>query len=297
MKKHVIKKNTQIVYKFDGFRDLANHATKVANRDGASCRTGDRSFYTTKNLTEAVSQLVDGWDGPTAQVGTIREHIRQRFGTIDTAVYKFDNAYNGQYLDADTYLSGDPACFLQAYEDTEKRTNKFVRILVDTTYSAMVKPSDIAKRGAAIVALADALNLCGYTTEVWAVSTNGGSYAGGNGPKQLAVMVPVQGVGEPWDVRSALFPLANGDFLRRLVFAVMEGMTDEERTNFGVGGGYGSVITIKRGDLADEHCGGADIICTTHEGDIKDIVKDPIAWVLRQCKNLGVITEEEATPR
>jgi hypothetical protein len=297
MKKHVIKKDSQIVYKFDGFRDLADHATKHRDRDGASSRGGRDNFYTTRSITEATALLVDGWDGPQAEVERIRDTVRQRFGNIDTAVWKFENGYAGQYLDVDTYLSGDPACFLNAHEDTEKRPQKFVRILVDTTYSANVPPKDIQIRGGAIIALADALNLCGYTTEVWAVSTNGGSFYGRGKGHELAVLVPVQGVGEPWDVRSASFPLANGDFLRRLVFAVMESMTESERSTFGVGAGYGSVVECRKGSLADLHCGGADIICTVHEGAIKDITKDPIKWVLTQCKNLGVISEEEATAR
>jgi len=294
MEKITAGKN-KIVYKFTGFRDLADHATKVRKTDLASSRKREgwcKDFYTTNNFGSATNLMVDGWDGPLQQIDTIRDGVRQRIGTIDTATFRFDHAYTGGYLDVDSYLAGDPACMLQAYEDTTKRSQKFVRILVDTTYSASVQARDIQVRGAAIVALCDTLNLCGYTTEVWAVSCNGGEYSR-KGGSELAVMIPVQGVGEPWDVRSAFFPLAHGDFLRRIVFGVMEGMTASEREAFGVGAGYGTVTKCTKGSLADVHCGGADVICESQVGSIDAIVKDPIKWVLNQCKNLGVLTDSE----
>ena len=294
MEKITAGKN-KIVYKFTGFRDLADHATKVRKTDLASSRKREgwhKDFYTTNNFGSATNLMVDGWDGPLQQIDTIRDGVRQRIGTIDTATFRFDHAYTGGYLDVDSYLAGDPACMLQAYEDTTKRSQKFVRILVDTTYSASVQARDIQVRGAAIVALCDTLNLCGYTTEVWAVSTNGGSWRS-SGDKELAVMLPVQRVGEPWDVRSAMYPLAHPSFLRRTVFGVMESMTQSERDAFGVGSGYGTVIQCRKGSLADVHCGGADIICSTHEGEIRDMVKNPVAWVLTQCRNLGVIGVDE----
>ena len=295
MEKITIKKNSKIVYKADGYRDLADHATKHRDPKGSSSKPKsgyNADFYATKSFGDASHLMVDGWDGPLAKITQIREAVRQRIGSVDAQVFRFDNNYVGGYLDVDTYLSGDPACMLQAYEHPDKRKTKFVRILVDTTFSAIVDAKDIQTRGAAIVALCDTLNLCGYTTEVWAVSCNGGEYSR-KGGSELAVMIPVQGVGEPWDVRSAFFPLAHGDFLRRIVFGVMEGMTASEREAFGVGAGYGTVTKCTKGSLADVHCGGADVICESQVGSIDAIVKDPIKWVLNQCKNLGVLTDSE----
>lgn len=292
MEKIIVKPNEKIVYKFTGFRDLADHATKKRKIDEASSRKREgyyKEFYATKDFGSATNLMVDGWDGPLQEIDRIRDGVRQRVGSIDTQTWKFDHAYTGSYLDVDTYLSGDPACMLRAYEDTTKRADKFVRVLVDCTYSASVPAKHIQMRGAAIVALCDTLNLCGYTTEVWAVSCN----AGNGSRNELAVMIPVQGVGEPWDVRSAFFPLAHGDFLRRIVFGVMEGMTEKERNAFGVPYGYGQVMQCKKGSLADLHCGGADVICESQIGSIDSIVKNPIKWVLSQCKNLGILNDEE----
>ena len=294
MEKITIKKNSKIVYKADGYRDLADHATKHRDAKGASSKPKSgyySDFYATKSFGDASHLMVDGWDGPLAKITQIRESVRQRIGSVDTQVFRFDNNYVGGYLDVDTYLSGDPACMLQAYEHPDKRKTKFVRILVDTTFSAFVDAKDIQTRGAAVVALCDTLNLCGYTTEVWACMQNGGQ----DGRNELTVLLPVQRVGEPWDVRSAFFPLAHGDYLRRVMFGVMESMTKDEREVFGAhdGRGYGQVIGTKKGDQADLHCGGADVIVSSQRGDIDKIVADPIKWVLSQCKNLGVLGEDE----
>jgi hypothetical protein len=295
MELQVVEAGRKLVYKFSGYRDMVAHAESVAGKDDSS-HTGEQKWAGTRSFAEAGKLCVDGWDFGTEKLDGIRDAVRQRVGSLELATIKFDNALVGQYLDVDSFLGGDPYCMLNAYEEPDKRSEKFVRILVDTTYSASVSADDIIVRGSAIVALCDTLNLAGYTTEVWALSMNGGSsWAGDSRPKELAVLVPVQELGAPWDIRSAMFPLAHPSFLRRLVFGVMEGMTPKARENFGVkrGGGYGTVTNAKKGCLADTAIGGADIICASQVGDIRNIVADPVAWVLAQCQNLGVITEAE----
>lgn len=294
MEKIVVKKDRQIVYKFDGYNDMAEHVYAKHKRDGASVTSDTAWCGGIKTVRQAGQTMVSGYDDVLPKITAIRDAVRQRVGAIDTTVFRADNNVYGARLDMGSYLADSPTCFLDFYEDPDRRATRFVRILVDTTFSASVSAEDIKTRGAAVVALCDTLNLCGYTTEVWAVSTNGGGYRSrSQGPTELAVMLPVQRVGEPWDIRSAMFPLAHPAFLRRMVFGVMESMTEPERANFNVGHGYGTVIECRKGSLADQHCGGADIICTTNEGDIKHMTKDPVAWVLTQCRNLGVIGADE----
>lgn len=294
MEKIVVTSGRRIVFKFDGYNDMSKYVKEKHDRSGSSVSSETRWCGGIKSVDHGCDTMVQGYDDELPKIERIRDKVRERMGNVDTSVFNVDHNVVGRRVDIGAQLAGSPLCFMDFYEDTERRASKFVRILVDTTFSAMVPADQIAIRGAAVVALCDTLNLCGYMTEVWAVSTNGGSYSNSRESKELAVLLPVQRVGEPWDVRSAMFPLAHGGFLRRLVFGVMESMTADERSNFGVssGGGYGTVIECRKGSLADLHCGGADIICTTHEGSIRDIVADPVEWVLTQCKNLGVLDDE-----
>lgn len=284
-----------LVYRAEGYEDMADFARKSANDSESSSKkksSGD-NFYTTKDMPTATSLMVEGWDAHMADIEDVRDRVRERVGSLDTATFAFENALVGQYLDMDAYMQGDPYCMLNATEDTTRRATKFVRILVDTSFSAGVPQKDIATRGGAIVALCDLLNLMGYSTEVWATASISSTYGGGGDGSKLAVLVPVQLAGQPWDTRSASFPLACGDYLRRLVFGVMEGMSPKDRDTFGVGSGYGYPLASVKGSLSDEHCGGADIICQTQVGEIREVVADPVAWVLKQCKNLGVLREDE----
>ena len=291
-----IKKNKRMVFRAEGFGDLADYATKSARPDESSSKKssgGDR-FYTATTFGKSVDLMVDGWDTHTDTITAIRDAVRQRVGSLDTAVFSFENNLVGQYLDMDAYMQGDPMCMLSALEDTTKRPTKFVRILVDTAFSAGVNAKDIATRGGAILALCDLLNLMGYSTEVWVASGISSSYGEfGDAGGQMVVLMPVQLAGQPWDTRSASYPLACGDFLRRMTFGIMEGMSSVARNTFGVGTGYGFPMASTKGGLADEHCGGADVICQTNVGDIQKILRDPVAWVLAQCQNLGVLSDEE----
>lgn len=293
MEKVVVTANSRIAYKFDGYSDMATYVRENHKPNESSTTSSTSWCGGVATVSDACDTMVAGYDDVLPVIASVRDRVRERMGAVDTSIFTFDSAVYGTRLDVGSYLADSPNCFLQFEEDMDKRSTKFVRILVDTTFSAMVKAEDIKTRGAAVVALCDTLNLCGYTTEVWAVSTNGGTWGTG-GKHELAVMLPVQRAGEPWDVRSAMFPLAHPGFLRRLVFGVMESMTAGERKAFGVpNAGYGSVISCRKGSLADEQCGGADIICSTNEGEIKDITRDPVKWVLTQCRNLGAITDSE----
>jgi hypothetical protein len=291
--KKIVESKYKIVVKTDGFNDLSRLATESGNAGGSSNKGFDKSYHTSSNsLGEALGQLVDGWTGSMTTMEKVRDKVRERVGSLDVNTFRFDNALIGQYLDISSFLAGEPQCMLQAYEDTTKRANKFVRILVDVSVSWQIKPEDIATRGGAIVALCDVLNLCGYSTEVWASAT-----CSGDKPSSLlSVLLPVQHNGSPWDIRSASFPLTNGDYLRRVIFAVQEGLESDQRECFGAfpeGAGYGVPRRSELGSMADVHCGGADIIIPSDAGSIANIVSDPVAWVLGQCKNVGVLNDSE----
>jgi len=286
-----VKPATSIVLRADGFSDMANCADKGRNPQGSSSAK-DSQFSGTRSFAEAKRLMVSGWSEPLEKIESIRDRVRQRVGMIDGNQFQFDHAPYGTRLDVSAYSVGSPLALLQAYEEPERRKTRFVRVLVDTAFSWNVDKADIQTRGAAIVALCDALNTLGYSTEVWATTSIGADMT----PKgaKLVFLLPVQGVGEPWDVRSAMFPLAHASFLRRVVFGMMESLTERERKRFGVPGGYGYPSASSKGSLADVHCGGADVICPSSPGEIRNVVSDPVRWVLDQCKNLGVISSEEA---
>lgn len=290
MRKIVDGKNVTLVA--DGFNDLADYVRDNADPNGSSHKEFSDKYHTDcYTLADGLEKFVNGWQGTSEQIDEIRNKVRQRIGSLDVSTFRFDNATMGQYLDVASFLAGEPTCMLQAYEDTSKRSDRFVRILVDVSYSWKVLPQDIAVRGGAIIALADALNHCGYSTEVWACV----GVTPMSGTDVSTTLVPIQSHGSPWDTRSASFPLANGDYLRRVVFGAQESLTMAERGRweFRSSGYYGIPKGSTKGCPADIHCGGADVVVQSNPGSISAIVADPVKWVLGQCENLGVITDAE----
>ena len=272
-----------IVYRFDGFSDLARSASERRDKDGSSSKTHDLIWYGSDNFEHAQSLLVDGWDGPTREIMSITDSVRETVGEVVKPLIQFAMDVYAPRVDIGMWATGDPNCFIQCYEEDGLRPERFVRLLIDSTFSAMVSPKDIITRGAAVIALCDALNLCGYSTEVFTVC------AVSSGKDKCFSIIPVQTAGQPWDVRSAIMPLAHPSFLRRMHFGIIEGGGSQVTRKFGSGNGYGTPCGVSKGDRADELVGGADIILSGQKGSISDIVRDPSAWVVDQLKKCGAL--------
>jgi hypothetical protein len=276
-----------IVFKFDGFSDLGTSATLGANPESASGRSEPKWCGGTKTVAEATGLLVDGWSKPTEEIARITERVREQVGEVVAPIIQFYNGTVGTRLDVGLFTAGDPNCFYSFFEEEGRRNERFVRVIVDNAFSSNVNPDDIVTRGGAIIALCDALALSGYSTEVWvtvAVSGRDGS---------LYTLVPVQVAGQPWDTRSAIFPLAHPAFLRRLHFALVEGGGTDIVKRFGQPVNYGSPKGICKGDTVDTLVGGGDILLSGQSGSISDVVRDPAKWVLSQLEKCGAYLPQQ----
>jgi len=279
-----------IVFKFDGFSDLGDNALRSSNPAKPSA-TGSKKFTESDSVGDSHKLLVQGWDKPTEEIARITERVREQVGEVVSPIIQFYNGTVGTRLDVGLFTAGDPNCFYSFYEEEGRRSERFVRILVDSAFSCGVPTEDIITRGGAIIALCDALNLCGYSTEVWstiAVAENGGRPQG-----NLYTLVPVQVAGQPWDTRSAIFPLSHPSYLRRLHFALVEGAGKAIEDRFGDDRSYGRPLGITKGDTADTLVGGADILLTGQVGNIKDITRDPAKWVLSQLEQCGAYVPQQ----
>lgn len=274
-----------IVFKLDGFSDLGDTALSSSSPTKASA-TGSKKFTETTSIEVARDLLVKGWTKPSAEIAELTQRVRDQVGEVVAPIIQFYNGTVGTRLDVGLFTAGDPNCFYSFYEEEGRRSERFVRILVDCAFSSMVKTEDIITRGGAIIALCDALNLCGYSTEVWVTVAVSAQYGGGDSPS-LYTLVPVQSAGQPWDIRSAIFPLAHPSFLRRLHFALVEGAGSAVEEKFGAPNNYGNVKGIRKGDTADTLVGGADILVSSQSGSIQDVVRNPSAWVLEQLEKCG----------
>lgn len=274
-----------IVVSLDGFSDLATYASKCADATKSS-QTGDVKWCGgTTSVEDAGDLMIRGWDKPADEIATITGRVRDQVGEIVAPIIQFYNGAVGTRLDVGLWSAGDPNCFYTFFEEEGRRSERFVRILVDGAFSSGVKPEDIVTRGGAVIALCDALNLQGYSTEVWCAVAVGSEL--GRASDKFFTAIPVQTAGQPWDVRSAIFPLSHPSFLRRLHFAIVEGEDSATQRKFGTGNNYGYPTGVSKGDTLDTFVGGADIILSGQVGNIKDIVADPSKWVIDQLRKCG----------
>lgn len=279
----------------DSFRDLADCSSRSRRSNESSSESKSRyggEFYTEDSFESALDKFVRGDSSAGDHIEKLREQVRAQLGDLDVAAFRFEHSLEGRFLDVGAFVAGEPEYMLAALEDVERRRERFVRIVVDTTFTSDVPREKILTRGGAIVALCDALNLAGYSTEVHAVISISPSGFGraGSTRRSLGLVCPVQTRGETWDTRSAAFPLSNGDYLRRVMFGIMEGLPQSERDEWNVPAGYGTVRSVTQGDYIDLAVGGADIILPSNQGSIDHIVRDPFKWIMGQCQALGVIT-------
>lgn len=277
-----------IVWAFDGFNDLAKVSTEMSDPTKSSQTGSPRFCGGTKTLEEANKLLVDGWHKPLKELYSITDRVREQIAEIVAPVLQFQQGVTGCRVDIGLYSAGDPQCFYSFYEEDGKRADRFVRILVDASFSSGVNPDDIVTRGATVIALCDALNICGYSTEVWVTTATGNTHARTSKTRFGYILVPVQRAGEEWDVKSSIYPLSHASFIRRTGFAIREQDADIIE-NFGSSNSYGYPTGVIRGDTIDEYVGGADIILSGQVGSISDIIRNPSKWVLDQLVQCGAL--------
>jgi len=213
------------------FADVANveylgrQATFTKNRDewaGATCE-------------EAFGLASNGWaDGLTKATEIVnnalalveREHPAQTFESYHDVV--------GGQVDVGRYLAGMPECMVEYEMPPISRVGRVVTLVASVSYSGAISSESAFKRGAAITALALALEATGHETELWAdlssESRNGHfSY----------VRVLVKGAHDLVDPERIAFAYGHPAMLRRLGFMESFAMPANMHLSFGLGKGYG----------------------------------------------------------
>lgn len=223
---------------FDSVTDFVNAAERGAvPGDEASSTQSYREEWTgTPNLPTALRLARQGWPEGRERVERIRARIVDRV-TSRMRVTEYEATVAGPIFDLGAYLQDDPEFMLVPVERETTDTNNgpVVRVLINLSASSSVDPDIITRRGAATLALADALERAGKRVEI--VATFGAS----RGTARAMQYVTVKRSGDYLNVDAAAFALAHPSSLRRLSFAVWESSPEHIRQAIGLhnSGGYG----------------------------------------------------------
>lgn len=229
---------------FSSVAEFVDHATAGANPLGpgaSSLATGKQyaKWNGTRNMDEAVT-LAHAWHDGAARIERLALSLapsvtRPRFRT------EFAPTLPGALAIGD-YLAGSPVPYVTRREIARVSAgSKIFRVSVNCTPSAMVDPEIYERRGAAIVALVNAMEKSGRRCAVdieW-ITGHSRAIAEENLHYVINAKRPEQRVSLP----ALAFALAHPSFPRRFVFATMERESADRRRRFHVPGGYGPITT------------------------------------------------------
>lgn len=201
---------------------------KGASRSSHRKSQGD-GFHALEGMPQALEAMRDGWSPGRERIGQFLTASIAGVRSERVPTYRMDVA--GERPHVPLAVAGDPHCMFRRRREAP-RSRPVVRIVVNVGAMWWVKADDLARRGAAILAYADALEASGWTTSidmVWHTVESGGTAS-------LTWRVSVKPAGERFDIDRLSFALVCPDFMRRAGFAVLEGCPDLRcmQGNYGV---------------------------------------------------------------
>lgn len=267
----------EVIHRFESLAEFMDYADGPTDMTGyRSSRADSAKWYGSETWEEAKAQAFT-W---TTGVESIKV-ARAKIDTVDIETIRKRSMDRGT-INIGEALIGLPDCRRTRVkvESTEDNSGGFVDIVLNATVSGAIDGDVIATRGAAVLALSDALETAGKQTRITVVSANGGADRRHYGEWAVVVKHP----GRKASMASYAWAVANPGFLRRAVFSAMERMDRVTRKAFNVPGGYGSVIDIPK----DRFPGAIVVQGALYGGHQWSSAESARAWVDTTLKSQGI---------
>lgn len=219
------------------------------------------SVYTQSHKHEADDDwdFNQGWDGSLklAHEGWPEgRHMVEElsFIVVETVIKSTEDVFQekmhgdvaGSLVDVPKYLAGLPESMISF--DPVYSPNKIIRIGVSTAFTWDMDAATIARRGAAIAALVDVLEMQRVRVEVVAQARVEAGYMTTKHNVASEWFVYVKRANSPLQMDQLAFTLAHPAMLRRIGFAVMENTLPTEWQSSIQGDGYGRLVDSNEGD-------------------------------------------------
>jgi len=243
-----------------------------------SARVKREGFSVLNSWDEALDAILIGWPQGTQ---LITEKIQGLSLDIGRGMLReeFTPAVAGWFFDVGLVCSGHPECWLTPQNTDEVITSgkKIVRIGVNAAVSAGVSSDAILERGAAILALADLLEVTGRSvilTQYCAVTKGNSNFCGS---------VALKAAGEMLDIDSLAFWLVCPDSFRRCWFRVMETIPNAKSL-----GAFGPEYGFPVADYGQED---SDVFLPGIRSAQKWSRDDSISWICKMLQSQGVLID------
>jgi len=230
----ITKEGLKLTQEFD---DVAEYLSYVKQPVQSSMRndSDDRGndFLAGGSLENAYRLAEEGWPDGLKAVRKFDSQINDRLvGYLKEPELHYD--VTGDFLDVGRFVNGEPETFggfVETEVDVDSVTPKIVHIVANLTVSGSVSHEIMEMRGAALVALIDALESHGKRAEVDVIANN----HGGNG--EVFTKLRVKDAQHPLQMDKLAFLLVHPVAFRRLWFRCFEQSPDDIRRT--IGGAYG----------------------------------------------------------
>lgn len=210
-------------------------------------RTGSRSSKRgsalgTETWKEAVALAATGDVEGAARIEKLAARLRVTSSVMRPMPVR---SKRGGRLSMAAYLSGHPAPYVKLTASPAIRDGRgpVVRIVVNASASYMVTTSVLARRGAAIVALAEAIEKSGRRVEIETVIG-----VKGRGTGRAVFRIMVKRADRPINLPHLSFAIAHPAFLRRFGFSATERLP-EGMSRYGGSYGMPADVPIPEGSL------------------------------------------------
>jgi hypothetical protein len=270
--------STGRLYKFDSWHDFYKAVQERPRTSGNYNASSDdeqtprRSWDAGLGLDGALAMAENGWDALRPTISKLSDSITDDLKEMLMDTFRSTYDVCGQTVDIGRYMSGEPENMVTLLPVKESSVGRVVTVLVNGAFNCGVNAVDIQRRGVAICALVECLNLMQHETEIWSEMTIS------NKGDDITILIKLKGAGDPLDVPELMFAIAHPACLRRVMFRFMETLSIREIRDYGHGYGHPKNLTCSKRV-------GADIELDQLYGGFDDAEH----WVRKQLTQFGLM--------
>ena len=255
------------------------------NKTQCSSHSESSSWDAWTTFQSALGLAVKGWEEGVDKVSKMAGVLTDEIIKV-TEVPEIEFAVSGEMVDVGRFVAGEPEDMMTFISAEVEQEPKVIEVVANIYASSQVSADTMTRKGAAVVALVDALETHGKAVQLDVVMIG----ERGSG-KSTELRVRVKESNQPLNIANVVFALAQPSMVRRLGFSCWEHEAHSTRREIGIapeGHGYGYMGEADEDERGDIYIKSAD----ARMGDWDAI--DARRWVIGQLRDQGIkITTDE----